>query len=274
MHSKLLITLLIVIFCWLLKTLVTRGLKAKSSRTGADNRHTLNTIKNILNLLMVIAIFVVWSVELQKFALSVAAFVVAIVLVTKEIIQCFIGFIYIQSTAPFRIGDWIKIGDHTGEVSETDWAKVILLEVDPATYGYTGKSVFIPNNQFMTSSLKNLNFMRRYVNHTFSVVKENTEVNPFLLKPALLEKAAIYCQDFNEVAERYNALIENRLDVKISGPEPDIHISTTDLGRIKVSFSVFCPTGEAFEIEQKLTSDLLTLWREFELKTEKMITSE
>ncbi|QDP02120.1 mechanosensitive ion channel family protein [Thalassotalea sp. PS06] len=262
MEFKLVISALIVLGFWLLKVLISRGFKSKSSRTGTDNRHALNTIKNIINLGMVIGIFILWSVELQKFAFSIAAFIVAIVLATKEIIQCFIGFIYIQSTSPFRIGDWVKIGDFTGEVSQTDWAKVSLLEVNPETYAYTGKSVLIPNNQFMVLPLKNLNFMPRYVNHTFNVVRECSELNPFQLKANLLQRAKDYCKNFNEVAERYNALIENRLDVKISGPEPTINISTTDLGKIKVSFSVFCPTQEAFNIEQKLTEDLLQLWLE------------
>ncbi|TKB47484.1 mechanosensitive ion channel family protein [Thalassotalea mangrovi] len=262
MYLKLMITALVIILSFLLKQVIIRLLKSKASKTGVDHRHTLNTVRNIVNLLVVIAVFIVWSAELQKFAISIAAFVVAIVLVTKEIIQCFIGFIYMQSTAPFRIGDWIKIGDFTGEVSETDWAKVILLEVDINTYEYTGKSVFIPNNQFMTLPLKNLNFMRRYVNHTFSIVREANHINPFVLKQPLLDKALSYCHPFNDVAERYNALIENRLEVKISGPAPSVTITTTELGKVKVTFSVFCPTHEAFVIEQKLTNDMLQLWHD------------
>ena len=114
----------------------------------------------------------------------------------------------------------------------------------------------------MSQSILNLNFMRRYVNHTFHIVRESDGVVPIDLIDRLESKAIEYCSDFKEVAERYNALIENRLDVKIAGPEPIIKFSTTDIGKIKVSFSLFCPTEDAIGIEQKLTGDFFAMWNQ------------
>lgn len=70
----------------------------------------------------------------------------------------------------------------------------------------------------------------------------------------------------NDVAERYNLLIQNRLDISISGPEPEIEFNTTELGRTKATISIFCPTEQAKIIEQKLMNDYLSLWESEKVK--------
>lgn len=252
--------MLFVVFAWLGKNGVTRFIKKKSSKAVADKRYLINNTKNVINAILFISLFALWSAELQRFALSIAAFIVAIVLATKEIIQCVVGFIYISSTNPFRVGDWIQTKDFTGEVTATDWAKVTLLELDPKDHSYTGRSVFVPNSQLIMLPIINLNYMRRYVNHSFSIVREDTNFNPFILRDSLIAKANQYCADFSDVAERYNSLIESRLDIKISGPQPTFNVSTTDIGKIRITMSLFCPTKQSQKIEQRLVEDLMTMW--------------
>ena len=236
-------------------------IKRKSKQ---DKRPQINMVNNIFTILMIIAIFNIWSEEIQKFAFSIAAFIVAIVLATREFIQCFIGFIYLLSSRPFRIGDWVQVGNYYGEVHSTDWAKLTLLEVDKDNYQYTGKTLYLPNSQLITSVIKNLNFLKRYAMHHFTIVRDDS-VNPFEFIDELYERANLYCDDFKDVAIRYNQLIENRLDVSIAGPDPHIQIATSDIGDTQVFFTIFCPTEKAMEIEQKLTSDFMKLW--FERKT-------
>ena len=263
LESRLLITLLMILAVWVIKVVIINTLKQKiiNQDHDIDKRYIINNAKNTINLLLIMGVFYLWVPEIQQFALSIAAFIVAIVLATKEIIQCFIGFLYLSSTNPYRVGDWIQVGNFFGEVSETDWAKVTLLEVDINSYSYTGRSVFIPNNQFMTQPIKNLNFMKRYVNHNFTLVIEakNYNFNPYVMKAPLIKKAEEYCQGFYDVAERYNALIEKRLGIKIEGPAPSLDISTTELGKFKLAFSLFCPTDQATNIEQKLSEDFFSI---------------
>ena len=78
----------------------------------------------------------------------------------------------------------------------------------------------------------------------------------------LYVKAYEYCADFNDVAIRYNQLIENRLDVRIAGPDPHIQVATSDIGDTQLIFTIFCPTERAMEIEQSLTADFMKLWFE------------
>ncbi|MFT2091313.1 mechanosensitive ion channel family protein [Paraglaciecola sp. 2405UD69-4] len=241
------------------KYLIVKWLRSHAKSKGADKRDLVNNVKNFLNFMMIVLILGIWSHEIQKFAFSIAAFSVAIVLATREFIQCVIGFFYLVSTRPFRIGDWIEVGEFVGEVSATDWIKSTLLEVNIENYEYTGKTLFIPNNKLMTSPIKNLNFLKRYATHHFIITRDQS-VNPFVFIDKILENAKQYCEDFYDVAVRYNQMIERRLDVPITGPDPQIKVSTTELGDTEIEITIFCPTERAIEIEQAICADFMGYW--------------
>lgn len=258
-EHKLIVTILIFFVLTMAKSILVRLVIRRAKAKRQDRRDLVNNIRNFLNFLMIVWLLSLWAAELQQFALSIAAFAVAIVLATREFIQCVIGFFYLLSTRPFRIGDWIQVGDYVGEVSATDWIKSTLLEVDVHSYEYTGKTLFIPNNKLITSPIKNLNFLKRYATHEFSITRDSS-VNPYLFIDELREKAQEHCADFKDVAARYNQIIERRLDVKIAGPDPHISVSTTDLGDTNVKVVIFCPTEQTGNIEEKITKDFMTLW--------------
>lgn len=251
---KLVASILLILLSYPIKHYLAIWLKKRAKKKQFEYRNVTNTTKNLVNFLLVVILFVLWGDALQKFAFSIAAFIVAIVLATREYIQCLIGFLYVTSTRPFRVGDWVQTGTFCGEVTETDWAKLTMLEIDENSYSYTGKTLFIPNNQLITQPIKNLNFLKRYIPHKF-VLTMNHNYDPYKNFDRLLAKAQEYCADFQSVAERYNAMIERTLDVTVAGPEPSISISTTESGRIKTSFTIFCPTDQATGIQKKLTYD-------------------
>lgn len=263
-----LISLLLLVVAFVLKVLVDKLAKNRAEKKEKDIRYILHNIKHFINFVMVLSLLFVWSTEIQNFALSIAAFAVAIVLATREFIQCVIGFFYLVTTRPFRVGDWIQVGDYFGEVAETDWVKTTMHEIDIRTYQFSRKTIYIPNNKLITSSIKNLNFVKRFATHHFAIVRRES-FNPYPIHSLLTEKAKQYCEEFEDVASRYNSMIERKLDAKISGPEPVIHFGTTDLGEFKASFTLFCPTDKALEIEHKLTECFFALWYEEAEKNKK-----
>lgn len=265
--NKLLVTLLLIIVTYVTKYALVKLIRRRAKSKGKDKRDQVNTVKNLVNLLLIILLLNFWSGELQKFAFSIAAFVVAIVLATREFIQCLIGFVYLFTTRPFRIGDWIEIGSHYGEVSATDWAKLTLLEVDIDTYSYTGKTLYLPNSLLIHNPIKNLNFMKRYVSHSFTITRDMS-VNTFLFVDKLKQNAQQYCEHFHDVAARYSQIIELRMDVVIAGPDPSIHVATSNLGDTRTEFTIFCPTEQALDIEQKLTADFMQMWFEEKQRVE------
>jgi len=258
-ENKLILTFSITFLALLMKYVLVKLVRKRAKNKGDDRRDLVNNVKNFLNFVLIVCLFSLWADEMQKFAFSIAAFSVAIVLATREFIQCIIGFFYLVSTRPFRIGDWIEVEQFVGEVSATDWIKSTLLEVDIKTYEYTGKTLFIPNNKLMTSPIKNLNFLKRYATHHFVIVRDQS-VNPYGIIQKVIKSAKVYCADFHDVAVRYNQMLERRLDVKIAGPEPQIKVSTSDIGDNVVEITIFCPTERAIEIQQAIIKDFMRYW--------------
>ena len=256
---KLLTSLVLLIVLLFLKKGVLRLIRRISSHRGEDRRNQINILEQLGNAFIIIVLMMVWSSEIQTLAISIAAFMVAIVLATREFIQCFMGFIYYLGARPFRVGDWIQMNNIIGEVVEMDWAKTALLEVDPESFNYTGKHVYVPNSQLVTQTVRNLNFMRRYRLHSFEIVNEPS-VNAYSLLPAFHARAQAHCEYFRDVAERYKGLIERHLEQEFIRIDPEVEIKTNELAKVVVKVSLFCPTAEAHELEHKMCSDWLSLW--------------
>ena len=260
--NKLIASVLLIAFLLVIRWLLMRLIRRKPVLDDESPRRWANTVTNITTFFIVVGLIIIWLSEIRLVALSIAAFAVAIVIATREFIQCLIGSLYLTSTRTFSVGDWIKVGTHYGEVVQSDWLSTTLLEIDIETgsYEYTGKTLVIPNSQFAGNTIHNLNFMRRYVAHTFSIVRDADNVNVVEAKDLILEKAKEYCSAFSGVAERYNNLIEKRLGIALNHNDPSVRVSTTNLGKNEFTISIFCPTKEAVTIEQKLTTDFMDYW--------------
>nr|WP_255522914.1 mechanosensitive ion channel domain-containing protein [Neiella litorisoli] len=214
--------------------------------------------------MIVLLIGFIWLSELQNVALSLAAFMVAIVVATKEFLQCLLGFFVWSLNRQFRIGDWVDINGLTGQVVDVDWVKTTIQEVNVAgDYSYTGKTLYIPNNTLLLYPAKNLNFMRRYVMHSFSVVREaNVNIEP-IFEPLQRELETLV-EPFRETASRYSGFLHQRMDVEATQVAPSINLSTTELGKNKLTITLFCPTEQVGELQQQATRAFLRLWHEIQ----------
>ena len=255
---KLLASLMLLAVVLLVKQALVSVLRRRYRR-GANKRVVVNSFKNIVNLLLLVFLISLWSSELQSLAFSIAAFMVAIVLATREFIQCFLGYLYAISARPFRVGDWVQLNHVSGEVVELDWAKVTVLEIDEHSMDYTGRHLYIPNSLIVTKTVINLNFLKRYAIHQFKVTLE-PHSNPYEILPQLLDRARHYCDDFRDVAERYKGLIERQLDTEFIEIEPDISVETNQFGKYEICVSLFCPAEQKDSIQQKITADIFLHW--------------
>lgn len=263
-HLEVVFTLAWIVLSYLIRRYTKRMIRINPKLENDKRRQRINTVDNIFNLLLVVGLVLIWSSELQNIAISIAAFMVALVIATKEFIACIVGAFYRASTRPYQVGDWIRIANYEGEVTDSDWLSTTLFEVDlkGGSYAYTGRTTVVPNSVLLLHTVQNLNYMRRYVTHTFSIARQTDEVNLFIIKEQILEKIREYSEHFHDVAIRYNSLIEKRLDIRISGPEPRVRITTTPEGFNVFTISLFCPTEEAVDIEQKVSEDFMAFWYE------------
>ncbi|MEZ8824697.1 mechanosensitive ion channel family protein [Vibrio amylolyticus] len=249
---------LIFLFIILVRRLVLSGIRGEELFLSEDQRKWMSRTKNGAFGVLVISIFMLWQSEIAEFALSVTAIAVAIVVASKEIILCFTGSIQRASSRSFRIGDWIEVGKISGEVIEHNLMATVIQEIDlyHGQYHYTGKTATLPNSMFFTYPVKNLNFMKRYVYHSFEIVVKDF-VNLYPMLDGLILKIDEHCEEFIEVARRYNIVIEKHAGVDLPGSEPHIHITSLPTGEQSVHFMIFCPTEQASHLEQHIRKDFM-----------------
>ncbi|MDC5806372.1 mechanosensitive ion channel family protein [Vibrio europaeus] len=260
---KLVFTVLIIVLIALVRRIILSMIRGDVAFVSEEQRSWMSRTKNGTFITTVLLLFILWQSEINEFALSVTAIAVAIVVASKEIILCFTGSIQRASSRSFRIGDWIEVGKICGEVIEHNMMATVIQEIDlhHGQYHYTGKTATLPNSMFFTYPVKNLNFMKRYVYHDFSIVVPEF-VNLYPLIPTMLEKIDGHTSYFYEVATRYNTVIEKHAGVDLPGAEPHIHITSGSTGEQIVHFMLFCPTDKATHLEQEIRADFMQIYEE------------
>ncbi|MCW8328707.1 mechanosensitive ion channel family protein [Photobacterium sp. SDRW27] len=260
---KLLLSVLIIAFVLMIRRLTITQIRSDTNFLSEKQRKWISRTKNGTFTLVLLTLFILWQSEISEFALSLTAIAVAVVVASKEIILCFTGSIQRASSRSFQIGDWIEVGSLCGEVIEHNLMATVIQEIDlhHGQYHYTGKTATIPNSMFFSVPVKNLNFMKRYVYHNFSITIRET-VNLYPMLPIMLAKIDDHSEDFIDVAKRYNHVIERHAGVDLPGAEPHIHITTTNTGEQLVHFMLFCPTERASELEQLIREDFMVLYCE------------
>lgn len=261
---KLLLSALIIVIISLIRRLVLTKIRGEELFLSEEQRKWMSRTKNGTFSILILLLFILWRSEINEFALSVTAIAVAIVVASKEIILCITGAIQRASSRSFRIGDWIEVGKLCGEVIEHNMMATVIQEIDlhHGQYHYTGKTATLPNSMFFTYPVKNLNFMKRYVYHNFSIVVPNF-LNLYPLLPTMVKKIEHHCEDFIDVARRYNSMIEKHAGVDLPGSEPHIHISSGATGEQIVHFMLFCPTEQATHLEQEIRQDFMEEYEKY-----------
>lgn len=258
---KLLLSACIVVVAVLIRRVAIARIRGEASFLSEEQRKWISRTKNGAFTLIMLILFLLWESEISKFALSLTAIAVALVVASKEIILCMTGSLQRASSRSFRIGDWIEVGPVYGEVIEHNLMATVVQEIalQQGQYHYTGKTTTLPNSMFFTVAVKNLNFMKRYVYHGFTVTVKET-VNLYPMVPVMLAKINLHIADFIDVAQRYNHMIERHAGVDLPGADPHLYITTTPTGEQQVHFKLFCPTVLAAELEAKIREDFMTLY--------------
>jgi len=233
-------------------------IKRKKAILTEANRRWITSVKNLSWFMIVFGLLIIWWSELSEFAISIAAVTLALVIATKELILCFSGAMLRAGSGAFAIGDWIEVGSHQGEVIDYSLFSTTLQELDaaPNSYSFTGRTIVIPNSLFLSESIKNLNFFKRYVFHRFDITVE-PHLNIADLSQWIINEVDILSTDFIDIARRYNAFIENRTGIDIAGPEPRVEVSTNEYAKCIITVIIFCPTEKAAELQYHITQGVL-----------------
>lgn len=231
---------------WILVRLIRRGGSPLSDR----QRWWLTYTKNVSGLLIFLSVILVWSEELGEIAISLAAFAVALVIASKELILCVAGAVWRAASPAFSVGDWVEIGPHSGEVIDETLFATVLQEIDNHDFCPTGRLFAVPNSLLLTTTVVNHSFRKRFLYLDFPIYSEprdDAEAVRARIEESLREAA----RDFHDLARRYAQRIEKTAGVRLRDPEPRVRLDTTDMAKLIFRVALFCPRDRAGALRQR-----------------------
>lgn len=229
-----------------------RYVRAQGSFLTNQRRRVLSNVKNAVSFLILVGLVLIWAPTLHTFALSLTAFLVAIVIATKELILCISGGFLRASSGAVRVGDWVDIGGIHGEVVHQDMFTMHIQEIpaDAKSYDFTGRTVTVPNSLLLSAPVKNENFFNKYVYHQFQIVMD-ADIDYREVERIVTASLGEQMAEHAELAARYNAAIEKKAGVDLQDITPRALIDMTNEGRMRMRFITFMPTRLAVQFEQE-----------------------
>jgi small-conductance mechanosensitive channel len=210
--------------------------------------------RNVLVVLAGTALLAVWVKELASFFLSVAAVAGAMLIVSKELITCWLGSVVRTIARPFAIGDVIEVGQWTGKVVDSDLLTTSLLEMGRA-HQFTGNRVEVPNSVFLSQSVKNLSVTGQYfLNFLTLPVPASSDVvkaSDVVLKASLPIVSA-----YQEEAEQHLKRFEAEHVIDLPSVQTKVLIEPVDSRTTHVILRFACPAEKRVTVEQQLLQSI------------------
>ena len=254
------VSLALVFGILFLRSIIIRLIRKGEETLSAEKLRSISLVRNLSVMLILISLAIMWSPTLSNIALSIAAFAVAIVIATKELILCLSGATWRMIARPFDVGDWVEIGGERGEVLELNLLSVHLAELDPDDSTFSGRTLIIPNSNLFHGNVRNENLWRRYTHHSFKLVAEYGTDLLAIAKP-LEPQVEERCREFREVAERYLGSIRRRTGVNLPPSDPRVELGTMADAHPVITVHIFCPVERIHELQKEITEDFFKLTR-------------
>lgn len=258
--ARAVITAALLVTFLLVRYLAARWIRGDARILDEQQRRKLFTARTAITVALIICLFGIWGDYLQNLLLSLTAVTLAIVIATKELIMCIAGFVMRTTDRMFGIGDWIECNGLRGEVTDLTLLSTTLLEVESPEYGYgyTGRTLLLPNSMFLTHSVHAASFPRKFIQHRFAItVPATRSFDPAAALSWLRNAANRVCEPIMEDARKVVDSMNRRLHIEIQGPEPLVTMGTMPEGSITYRVLIFCPRDQANALEQKITRNFL-----------------
>lgn len=221
-------------------------------------RWIINT-RNIAVAVGLFGLVLIWGTELRAFALSIAAFAMAVVIATKELIVNVSGGVYRAGLRSFNIGERIEVAGTRGDVIDKNMMSTTVLEIGPGHEGhhYTGRAVVVPNVLLLTTPVYSESFIERFGFHIFNIPLPRAE-DWKRAEQALLEAAAVECGPFLPAAREHFEALRRAHGLPAISVEPEVTVKVKDGGEIELQVRVPIPQGRTGETEQAITRAYLS----------------
>ncbi len=247
--EKVIITALLIAAALLASHLWARYL-SRGEISAQKRRIHLVWARNIIWFSTLLIIVSVWASTIAGFALSVAAVAGAILIVSKELVMCVHGYLYVTLVQPYKIGDVIEFNNLHGRVVDIDMFATTLVELDKAGQR-SGKVAEFPNGLLLTHPLINSSPNGEYVLHAIQIPIPERETHDLdRIEAAALAAAEQVTAGWqtDAMAHFRKASEENFIDLPSAKTKVTWDFSNPD--HLVLVVRVACPIGQRAKVEQ------------------------
>lgn len=255
--EKVIATLLLVSFALLASHLWARYL-ARGEMSAEKRRLHLVWARNIIWLAVLLVIAAVWATTIAGFALSLAAVAGALLIVSKELVMCVHGYLYVSVVQPYKVGDAIEFGALRGRVIDIDMFATTLAELD-ASSQQTGKVAEFPNGLLLTTPLKNISPTGAYLLHHIRMpVPEALAGDLDRIEAAALAAADRAIAPWRDEAIAHFRRVSAENFIALPSGRTKVSWDFSDPEHLVLVVRVACPSVERHAVEQAVFRDT---WR-------------
>ena len=211
---KILAGIIVLIVFWLLGKIVKSVFLAASKKTKLDVRLRILFSRLMVVAFSVLGLFTALTVVIPKFGfgdliagLGFSSFIIGFA--TKDILNNFLSGILVLWQEPFKIGDYVFVGNNQGEV-EYIGVRATGLRMDD------GERILIPNGEMYSSSL---------------IIRDAGTKRRMSLKISVS-----YSSNVKRVKEIIHSVLHDAAGVEFE-PKPDVYV--TDLSSEGINLSVY-----------------------------------
>lgn len=248
----------VILVAFVLRWVLRRAVNSQQKASADLRRRWLLQVRNLTFLLIVAGLVLIWSTELKTAAISVVAFVVALVIATKELILCVSGGFLKISSRMFMLGDHIEVGGVRGEVIDQTLMTTKLLEHSAGPNGsqFTGRTITLPNVLLLSQPLYNESLTRSFGLHAFTVpvkADEHWEAH----ESALAEVLQSVCGPYLEQAKKSVQAMAREEGLDAPNVEPRVHVGIPEPGRVNLIARMPYPIDAKNRVLQQVTREYL-----------------
>ena len=255
--EKVIATFLLIAFGMALSHLWARYL-ARGEISAEKRRIHLVWARNVIWFLVLFIIISVWASTIAGFALSLAAVAGAVLIVSKELLMCVLGYLYITFVRPFKVGDLVEINQLSGRVIDIDVFATTLAELGYAGQ-LTGKVAEFPNGLLLTTPLKNTSLTGEYVLHLFRMpIPQEATDDLDKVEAAALAAADQATQAWQADAQAHFRRISVESFIAFPSGRNKVLWDFSDPDKLMLVVRVACPSDLRLKVEQAVFRDT---WR-------------
>lgn len=255
--NKIVISLFIVLFLWLLRVTILRIVwkQTQNVKIRYQWKRSLSFVIPFLGVLMISA---VWLHVFRQFGAFLGLFAAGLVIALKDPLTNIAGWFFIVIRKPFSVGDRIQIGENAGDVIDIRLFQFTILEIGNWVDAdqSTGRIIHMPNGKVFLDAQANYSSGFKYIWNEIPV-NITFESNWEKAKQILSEIAIKHAEQFSKAAEREIIEASKNYMIFYKHLTPIVYVKVKQEFGVTLTIRFLCDPRKRRALENDIWQDIL-----------------